>query len=299
MAHPLIKSVAEPWVLLPIFFSQRTSGTFSFYNHSLAHQALNDFIVNIPGGEDEYRQELSRFLCGLYAKYCQEGEEYFLDKTPRYYWIIDEIAECFPDAKFIFLFRNPLEVLGSILSTWTNQSLKQIHVYHSDLHQGPGLLIQGFEKLESRSLRLQYEDLLDYPKTELLRICDYLDIPFQESMLDNFKLESPEGLMGDKSGLNSYQALSKEPLKKWLEYSRNLVHRSYFKSYINSLDAVCLKHLGYPKDKLLLAIQSTRLSSLGSWKEWGFWLRGYLILRFRLNLIFFRKGRGDSFDYFS
>lgn len=299
MTHPAIKSVAEPWLLLPIFFAQRSSGAFTAYNHSLGHQAFNDFIGNLPDGKEGYRKELSEFVRRLYAKHCQHGEEYFLDKTPRYYWIIDEIAECFPDAKFIFLFRNPLEVLGSMLSTWTNQSLKQIHVYHSDLHEGPPLLLKGFEKLENRSLRLQYEDLLNHPETELLRICDYLDIPCLENMLDDFRKMRPEGLMGDQTGLITYQTLSKVPLNKWLQYTENLAHRSYFKSYVNSLDTEHLEQMGYPKEGLLQSIQSNRLSSLGQWKEWIYWLRGYLVLRFRMNLIFFRKGKSNKLDYFS
>ena len=43
---------------------------------------------------------------------------YFLDKTPRYYWILNEIHELFPEAKYIYLTRNPINVFSSTMTSW-------------------------------------------------------------------------------------------------------------------------------------------------------------------------------------
>ena len=39
----------------------------------------------------------------------------FWDKTPPYYLIADEIVSLFPDAKYVFLWRNPLSTLASVI----------------------------------------------------------------------------------------------------------------------------------------------------------------------------------------
>ncbi len=79
------------------------------------------------------------------------GETYFLDKTPRYYLIIPEIAQIFPDAKFIFLFRNPLQVISSVMKTWCKGTLNGLHRYNNDLINGPQLLSEGYEILKDKS----------------------------------------------------------------------------------------------------------------------------------------------------
>jgi hypothetical protein len=129
MNHSEIASLAEPWVMLPLVYATRKSGIFAEYNQDWSSQAVNDFISVLPGGKATYQAELRDFVIQLYSKHCPNGESYFLDKTPRYYLIIEELAEIFPDAKFIFLFRNPVEILSSILSTWCNSSLQKVHSY--------------------------------------------------------------------------------------------------------------------------------------------------------------------------
>ena len=43
---------------------------------------------------------------------------YFLDKTPPYAHFLPELAQTFPEAKFIALWRNPLAVVASIVETF-------------------------------------------------------------------------------------------------------------------------------------------------------------------------------------
>ena len=41
----------------------------------------------------------------------------FVDKSPPYHLIAQQIISTFPDARFVFLWRNPLSVLASIVDT--------------------------------------------------------------------------------------------------------------------------------------------------------------------------------------
>ena len=105
--HPDIMTVSEPWLLLPFCYAVKPEGLFSEYNHGWAAKALNEFILGLPNQELDYYKVLNRFALALYGGANKNNALYFLDKTPRYYLIIPQIVEIFPEAKFIFLFRNP------------------------------------------------------------------------------------------------------------------------------------------------------------------------------------------------
>ena len=137
MSHSQIASVAEPWLMLPFCYAHKKKGVLAEYSHSVSTDAFADFINNLPNGENDYFEALNEFACTLYQKQCMNNETYFLDKTPRYYFIVPEILEIFPDAKFIFLFRNPLHVMSSIIQTWCDGNLRKLYSYERDLNLGP------------------------------------------------------------------------------------------------------------------------------------------------------------------
>lgn len=114
LANASIGGTAEPWLLLPFIYALKKHGIVSEYSHKICQEAINEFITLLPNGEQAYNDELRKFISGLYRAQLHDEEIYFLDKTPRYYLIIPEIARVFPDAKFIFLFRHPLQILASL-----------------------------------------------------------------------------------------------------------------------------------------------------------------------------------------
>ena len=100
------------------------------------------------------------------------GKRLFLDKTPRYYFICDELRRVFPKAKFIFLLRNPLAVLASILETWVKQDWSILRWYQADLLQAPRLIADAIagspspingERGETAPITVGYEDLVANP----------------------------------------------------------------------------------------------------------------------------------------
>ena len=259
---------------------------------------MSDFIEALPNGSKDYIESMREFLLGLYSKQCRNSELYFLDKTPRYYLIINEIAEIFPDAKFIFLLRNPAEILGSIISTWCENNLKKVHAYEVDLVAGPKLLSEGLTSMKNKAHVIHYHSLLTNPKKELEAVCEYLEIPFQEQMITEFTEIKPKGRMGDSLGLVNYKRLSAEPKQKWKRLLSSYIHKTYFRKYITSLDSSVLLNLGFKKEELLLEIDRVPVKKIGSLRNWFFWIRGRLILFLKLNLIN-RKGSKNNPTYFS
>src|SRR5688572_7827725 len=113
-SHDDVHTVSEPWLLLPFLYALRTDGARAEYWHEAGAEALADFCGALPGGEDEYRAAVRELAERLYSAATPDGPRYFLDKTPHYHVIADEVMRTFPDAKFVFLWRNPLAALASL-----------------------------------------------------------------------------------------------------------------------------------------------------------------------------------------
>jgi len=258
MSHTEVVSTAEPWLLLPLVYSFRQEGTLSVYSHSHSYIALEDFIGNLSEQNAKLHESLQTFSLSLYSDYCKNGEKYFLDKTPRYYQIIDEISQIFPDAKFIFLFRNPIQIFTSIILALGERGLGNSYVSYYDLHEGPGLLVKGYKKLKDRSYAVQYEQLISAPEFYLKEMMEYLELDYTQEMLKDFSAQNIEGRMGDKSGVKDYSSISTEPLEKWKDVINNPVRKWYVKKYIKQIDTQVLSDQGYDKFALIKEIDGLK-----------------------------------------
>jgi hypothetical protein len=206
------------------------SPNLACYSHRLASLGIVDFVSKLPNGYTTFRQHLADFARSLYAAQSTHGERYFLDKTPRYYWIIDDIADIFPDSKFIFLFRDPLQVVASILSTWGNGRLRGIETYKLDIQYGIPSIAQASTKYPERSLSIHYERLVADPHAHLEHICEFLDIPPDTSVVDRIDLAQIPGRFGDPTGARTYSKITAASVDKWRDvlaspYRRWLIAR--------------------------------------------------------------------------
>ena len=117
-AHSDVATVSEPWLLLPYLYTLRSQGVVAEYPYPMMIDALEDFCGALPAGGEDYRQELHDFILRLYEKAAGPDARYFVDKSPPYSLIADEIIYTFSEGRFIFLWRNPLSVISSLLETW-------------------------------------------------------------------------------------------------------------------------------------------------------------------------------------
>lgn len=251
MTHKEVSSVAEPWLLLPFVYAYKKKGILAEYLHVESYTALEDFINNLPNKEADYNKALGSFANTLYEKQCINDEKYFLDKTPRYYNIIPEIAKSFPDAKFIFLFRNPVHVMSSIVQTWCKGQLNRLYIYDRDLNYGPKALSEGYTLLKNKAYALQYEQYILNPKKYTKEICKYLEIDFDNDMLNSFQQQDTKGKMGDPTGSKEYSNVNIKPLQKWKETFNTSFRKRFLKKYIQNIDNETLTIQGYNKDNIL------------------------------------------------
>jgi tetratricopeptide (TPR) repeat protein len=247
--HPAIHTTAEPWLLLPLCQLLKDSGQTAQYDAALAQQGIQEFLLELPGGEATFIAALRDSVGTLYDK-CRQisSARYFLDKTPRYHYIVPELVRLFPRAKFIFLFRNPLAVLASVAESWFGGSVADALANDShgrDLVAGPGNLAEGLNLLSGRACVVQYESLVTNAEEELSRICRYLDIQFEPAMLKYDPAQRFKGSFGDNIGIPKYDRATTESVNKWQQIllrSENVVHA---RTYLARLPEGVVRSLGY------------------------------------------------------
>ena len=140
-----------------------------------------------------------KFGVEIYENIADSNSKYVIDKTPRYFFIIDFLARTYPDAKFIFLIRNPDDIIHSYVNTFNNKSWHAIDQYYEDFRWGFIKITEGYERLQNRSQIICYDDLISQKQKTLDKLCDWLDIERIKSPND---LKPITGAMGDKNILN-------------------------------------------------------------------------------------------------
>lgn len=275
-SHEKISTAAEPWLLLPFIYAVRQHGMFTEYGHSTCNVAVRDFIELLPEKEDDYMKALGSFAQTLYSKNTESAACYFLDKTPRYYLIIPEILKLFPEAKFIFLFRNPLEVLSSVIETWSNGSLR-LNNHYIDLYHGPKLLAEGYELIKEKSYYLKFDDFITNPETEMKSLCNYLELSFDPSVLDSFSGTILNGRMGDQTGRYQYDKVEKKINSKWKKTVNTKYRKKFFQKYLRDQGAKTLKTFKVNLDELIEEVEQIPASKSGSFIDRGNLYLGHIL----------------------
>lgn len=256
MADEKICSVAEPWLLLPQVYMLKNKGTLSEYSCLTAYKGINDFINNLPNKHEDYYQSLRVFMTDIYNKQCKNNEIFFVDKTPRYYYILDDIVKIFPEAKFIFLFRNPIHIYASILNTWGNKRFKKIHATYYDLRIGFEMLSSGFLRHKNKSLSLNYEAFVKNPEIELNKISNYLSVDINKSVLKLFSEQNTKGLLGDPTGVTKYSKISADGIDKWKVTFNSHLRKKLAISLLKKINDEAFRVQGYEKEEIINGIRN-------------------------------------------
>src|SRR5687768_13055462 len=232
--HPQIQTVGEPWLAMPFVYALREKGVSSEYIHISLAQGFGEFVSKLPQGRADYFHEVRTMLERLQQKISVPGKTHFLDKTPRYHLILNELAEIFPDAKFIVLWRNPLAVVASILNTWQKGRF-DLRYYEQDIFRGPFNILSFVEKRSADICELRYEDLVGQPAEAVRRITDFLELP----PLATVTLPDDDALkharLGDKTGIHKFQSVSAAPTQEWKNAFASPIRRFWARRYLDFL----------------------------------------------------------------
>jgi hypothetical protein len=255
-AHEGVATVSEPWLLLPHAYTFRRSGVDAEYPHAVMVDAIEDFCIELPGGADEYRRELHDYVLRLYEKAAGHGARYFLDKSP-YSLVVDEVMRLFPEGKFIFLWRNPLSIVASIMSTWEHVKW-QPTLFSGELFVGLPRLVAAYQNHGERAHSVRFEDLVGGSERQWHRLMSYLGLEFDCDALERFSQVKLNGRMGDPTGAKAYTTLSTEPVQKWRGALANPLRREWCRRYLRFLGNERLALMGYDGAQILSELNSER-----------------------------------------
>lgn len=153
----------------------------------------------LPGAR---RQALLRYYAGCVQRHLfQAGpERTFLSKNPLFCHKIDSIRQTFPDARFVLILRNPVEVVGSMLSLIRAMRgvVGQARARDQDLMlqfvaDCYGNAIQSLERLpESARCTVYFSQLVQSPMALVLGIYDHFGLKASADYRDTLSREEVE-----------------------------------------------------------------------------------------------------------
>lgn len=247
--HPQIHApISEPWIMLHPLYAIRERGIKTEYSADFARIGLEDFIAQVPEGEELFFQAVRNYANTFYQRALEiSNKQYILDKTPRYLYIIPELFRVYPQARYIILLRNPLASLSSTLSGWfkNNMALLKESQNFYDLVEGPKRLVEGMEYLGTDALLVHYEDLALKPNETMRYLCQKLDIPFSSRLL-NYSLHAAfQPRLGDNYGIVKYNRPVSENVNKWISHLNSQDRRPFAQVYLEALGKKMITNLGY------------------------------------------------------
>ncbi len=253
-SHPEIATTSEPWILLPLIYAFREEGVVAEYEHHNLAQAMNDLCDQLPNGKEDCFLEMKEMVSNIYEK-LGGGTAYFLDKTPRYHLIVDEIRQLYPDSKIIILWRNPLAVAASMIETW-GKGKWNLYWFSVDLYKGLANLVKFYAENNENVLAIQFEEYVKNPDIYNNKLFEYLGLTNQEKISDKFTDINLNGRMGDPTGVKEYSSVSDESLNKWRKTMSGPIRKIWCRRYINWIGEERLKVMGYRKSEILDQLDS-------------------------------------------
>ena len=137
------------------------------------------------------RQAYQTFLETLYEERLESQHRVISEKSPDNIDVFDQLAEVFPASKFIWVIRDPRDVIRSLQAVQKRSREKGVDIVagrylHRDLADMRRSLEAGESFLRSqpgRVKRVYSEDLVTRPREVVQDVCRFLDLEFQEQML--------------------------------------------------------------------------------------------------------------------
>jgi hypothetical protein len=184
--HPQIGLMYESDfpLLAPLFVLPRKSSSWipkvdswngALTRHKIDTAGIPENTIGLPNAFRAVAQQYAR----------QKGATVWGCKSPSYYDCMNQLADWFPEAKFIVIWRDPADVCRSIVraaqkSPWfarPGMDLRALLGYRRMKREADQLV-----RRRAAIHQLQYDDLVREPAVSLAAICDFIGVPFDPRM---------------------------------------------------------------------------------------------------------------------
>lgn len=185
-AHPAIHAPPEPHLLTPLaHLGYYARVERADYDPIIAEAAIRELVGALPHGEADYLEALRAYTDALYGRLLERsGRSLLLDKTPAYALVLDFASRLYPDARYLVLTRHPLAVWSSYVESFFDGDPEVAHRHNPLLERYVPAIARFVREARVPLHRVRYEDLVRGPGPELERICAFLGVPFEPSMIE-------------------------------------------------------------------------------------------------------------------
>ena len=242
-SHKEVASFSEISLLLRFLGEPQDVIRYADYRESNIEIAKQDIRDVWPEFDKTYREQIAGCMEHIYT-HLPKGKRIFIDKTPRYTLIAEEIYKTFPNAKFIVLWRHPLAIAASVSKTFA-RNLWDLDDFEIDLKRGLDRLNMFDSPNRERIFSLRYEDLVKEPSRYLKKLGVFLEIEGLETVLDKPLDQTNSWRLGDPSGIHKYKQISSDSTQSWRADYRTQFRQNWARTYFKSHRKDWLKKRGY------------------------------------------------------
>ncbi|MEM9168730.1 MAG: sulfotransferase [Pseudomonadota bacterium] len=215
-------------------------------------------------GEDDVHEMLAPgasdtpvdFIREIYRRYAaRHNATRWGDKTPIHQLSMEMIARQLPEARFIHMIRDGRDVAASHKGLWFGpgddmRRAARMWIWRISLARQSAQFLPHY-------LEVRYEDLVRDPRTTLQRICEFIDLPFQESQLAAHEraegrlaelddLKGPRGLIDARRRQSIHEWTNRPPDSSRIGRWRTILSTEEVETF-QTIAADFLTELGYER----------------------------------------------------
>jgi len=250
--HSRIFATQEMWFLMSLVDLPKTDSR-AYGGSSIMRQFYNAMV-----SEDVFEKACRSFALEIYNGFLEgSGADFIVDKSPRYYYMLEWLDRLFPQSKRIHLQRNPLAIAASFkkVNRHTGEGFDLTHSLQSsklnmkavDLTLGMLRLNDYFAESHANAHELQYEQLVARPQEELEKLCAFLGIRYEQGMeqygrfLDSAKSDMFYSMGVGDPFLSSHQEVHQGSVNNW----KNILDPQEVELYCRVMGADLFHRMGY------------------------------------------------------
>lgn len=249
--HSKVFATQEMWFLMSLYDLQNNQSR-PYGGAGIVNQFFNGVLPN-----EVFEQACRAFSLQVYNGLLQSSDaEIVVDKSPRYYYVLEFLDKLFPQSKRIWLIRNPLSILASYkkveaqingFNIEADLLNSRFNIKSTDLTAGLFRYFNYFSSNHPLTYRLHYEKLVSEPQEEMKKLCEFMGIEYEEGLekygqhMDTSKSEMFYSMgVGDP-----FLATHKEPHRDSIHSWKEVLDKKEVEIYCQVLGAQIFHDLGY------------------------------------------------------
>ncbi len=190
--HPMLYGFRGETRIIPYFIS-KTPAYGDLTNDNNFLKLWNDFrndpifvacnngvAPDLPINWRNKERTIGAIIDGVFQFFAsQDNKQRWCEKTPMSALHMTKIANVYPQAKFIHMIRDGRDCAVSFNRRWGYSSKRTICRWKEVISKAQ----QQAKSLSSHYLEVRYEDLTSKPELWMQRICNFLDVEYNEKVL--------------------------------------------------------------------------------------------------------------------